>query len=62
MSLYGWSCTNRIVYEAINAAVTEKACVCQLLNMGRGHTGEQLPYKSLTFEMLRWARLPSPPL
>lgn len=57
-SLYGWGCANRIVYAAINATVTEKACVCQLLNMGHGHTGEQLPYKSLTFEMLRWARLP----
>lgn len=64
MSLYGWGCTNRIVCEAINATVTEKACVCQLLNMGRSewHTVEQLPYKSLTFEMLRWARLPSPSL
>lgn len=52
--------------EAINATVTEKAYVCQLLNMGHGHserhTGEQLPYKSLTFERLRWARLPSPSL
>lgn len=60
--MYGWGCTNRIVCEAINATVTEKACVCQLLNMGHGHserhTGEQLPYKSLTFEMLRWARRP----
>lgn len=40
----------------------KKACVCQLLNMGHGHskrhTGEQLPYKSLTFEMLWWARCP----
>lgn len=47
---------------AINASVTEKACVCQLLNMGhrafrtvRWEAGGQLPYKSLTSEMLHWS-------
>lgn len=48
--------------EAINATTTEKACVCQLLNMGHRHSerrsGEQLPYKSLTYEMLRLAGRP----
>lgn len=52
--MYGRGYTNRIVCDAINASVTEKACVCQLLNMGHRHseqhTGEQLPHKSLTFE------------
>lgn len=32
--MYGRGCTNRIVCEAINATMTEKACVCQLLSTG----------------------------
>lgn len=50
------------MFEAINATGAEQACVGQLSNAGRGHsqrpTGEQLPYKSLTFKMLRWAPRP----